>query len=411
MKKFIRLSLLAALSLVGCQGGGEIASNGTIKLMLWDDGANLEFVEDLVNNYLQTEYVSVYKKAPTVKIEYIAQTEQHAIERLGNLGPTGNGPDILAIVHNQIGVAMNSKWISPVSYTDAVLSHHSQSSIDAFSLSGKLYGYPTTAESVILMYDESQLSASDVTSLEGIHNKGKKISWQLDDDAYYPFAFLNDVNLFGPNGTSQTSLTLNTTQAVDNLYYIYGANSLARNTLKSETPDDSLDSLRTGATAGVVTTPYLWNSFKEVITSKGGTPKVATLPTIKVNDTNVNLRPFSGYKGYAVSAFTKYPHLCQGIASYLANWESQIRRTYEINALPTITDNSDLNALVSASNEAIVYEQQVAKAITMPNIIRMEDFWAPGETIFTNFYNQTNITKSYINDSLVSWQADILSKN
>ena len=403
--------LAAALVFVACGDENGQDDGNTITLTIWEDENNIPFVEDLLNNFISRDYVQVYKNAPTVRFKIIAQTEQRAIERLGNLGPTGNGPDVFAFVHNQIGAAAGSKWIAPAEYGDSVRAHHIQSAVDALSLDGHLYGYPSTAECMVLMYDGSQISEQAVRSLEGINAAGKKISWQIHNDAYYSFAFLTDANLFGPGYDDQTVLKLDGTQSVENLLYLYGSNSLARRTINSEDPDTALDSLRVGDSVGVVTTPYLWNTFKSVIEARGGTPKVAVLPTVQVKGETVTLRPYAGYKAYGVSAFTEYPHLSQALAHYLSTAESQYRRVHETHCLPTIKDSSELDSLVASIPEAQIYKLQLQNAFAMPNIIRMEDMWAPGESAMTNLYNNNNLTRENIVSALQSWQSTVLSKN
>lgn len=413
IKKVLALlltSVLAIAMLAGC-GGGEVVDPNTITLTIWEDENNIDYVQDLLNNFVSRDYIAIYKNAPTLKFEIIPQTEQKAIERLGNLGPTGNGPDVMAFVHNQIGAALGSKWIAPATYYDSVKAHHSESAVNALSLNNVVYGYPSTGESMILMYDGSLISDSAVQTLEGIHAAGKKISWQIDEDAYYSFAFMTDANLFGANYDNQTVLKLDNPQTVANLAYVYGKNSVPRQAINSEDPDSALDSLRSGSSVGIVTTPYLWMSFKKIVEDRGGTPKVAVLPKITVNGQQISLRPYSGYKAYGVSAFTKYPHLSQTIAHYLSTAESQIRRVYETHCLPTITDSTELNNLVATISEAQAYKTQLQNSIAMPNIIRMEDMWAPGETALTSLFNSSNVTEDTVRTALQNWQNTVLSKN
>lgn len=389
-----------------CNGSG---SGDTITITIWEDEANHEWVEDCLNEFLQ-RYNNTYTLAPKIEIELIAQTEQQAIEALTNLGPTGHGADVLAFVHNQIGAAYQSDLLAPIEFTDSVTAHHDAKAIEALTLNDVIYGYPTTGETSILMYDAKQLTDTQVQSLEGINGAGKKISWQIKDDAYYTFGFFTDADVFGEDGKNKNSLKLDNDETVENLFYLYAPNSLARKTINAEDPDSAVDSLRTGASAGVVTTPYLWPVFKKLIEDKGGTPKVAVLPTITVSGQTRQLYPYAGYKAYGVSAFTKYPQISQAIANYLAGENCQMRRVYETNCLPTIIDSEGLDEMVAESAEAVVYKKQLQNSRTMPNITLMEEMWSPGENALTALYNNTAVTTATIKSTLQSWQEGVLSK-
>lgn len=405
------LSIVLAVCLFGAVAAGCASKGGDseIKLVIWEDEANIEWVKDCLNEFT-LRYKNTYTKAPEIKFEFIPQTEQQAIEALTNLGPTGHGADVLAFVHNQVGAAYQSDLLAPIDFVDSVTAHHDPKAVAALTLNDLIYGYPTTGETSVLMYDEKQLSATDVLTLESINAAGKKISWQIKDDAYYTFGFLSDANVFGADGKDKNSLKLDNEVTVDNLLYLYAPNSLARQTINAEDPDSSIDSLRTGASAGVVTTPYLWQTFKTLITEKGGTPKVAVLPKITVNGAERELYPYAGYKAYGVSAFTKYPQIAQAIANYLASEICQMRRVGETNCLPTIIDSDGLDEMVAESPEALVYKAQLSNSRTMPNITLMEEMWSPGENALTALYNNTAVTRDTVTTTLGSWQTGVLAK-
>ena len=400
------IACVVSLALFGCNNGN---AGGDIEIIVWEDEANHEWVKDGLNEFAQ-RYKNTYKLAQDIKFTLIAQTEQQAIEALTNLGPTGHGADVLAFVHNQVGAAYQSNLLAPIEYVDQVVFHNDEKAVAALTLDDVIYGYPTTGETSVLMYDEKQVSAEAVKTLEGINTAGKKISWQIKDDAYYTFGFLSDANVFGEDGKNKNSLKLDNPLTVENLLYLYGPSSLARQTINAEDPDSAIDSLRTGASAGVVTTPYLWPIFKKLISDKGGTPKVAVLPKITVNGTERELLPYAGYKAYGVSSFTKHPHLSQAVANFLSSEICQIRRVIETNCLPTIKDSSDLDDLVANSPEATIYLQQLAHSRTMPNITLMEEMWSPGENALTSLYNNKSLTKENIETILQSWQSGVLSK-
>lgn len=105
----------------------------------------------------------------------------------------------------------------------------------------------------------------------------------------------------------KNQLNLATTQAVNNLTTL---TKEYQNVIVNGTPDEALTIIGVGDAGGVISSPYLWSTFKDRI---GASAKMAVVPSIS----GLTARPFSGYKGYGVSRYSKHPELAQMLAKYL----------------------------------------------------------------------------------------------
>lgn len=368
----------SALLLASCGGS---SSEDVIILKVWEDANNHEMLRGVADQFI-ANYKNAYPEAASIEIEFIEQTEGAAMDDLSLQGPSGNGPDVFAFVHDTLASGVNNELISPVEFSDFVKEKFSEESINAFTFDDLLYAYPITAESQVLMYDNTKLTAEDVVSWERISESGQSIvldSAGSDSSAYYMFSFMNDVDLFG-NGTESNKLKLDTPQAVANLTAM---TKDYRNAVQQGTPDQALTIMGLDEAAGVISSPYLWDIFKKELGSKAS---IAVLPSIN----GQALRPFSGYKGYSVNTYSKYPMLANALAKHLANGVAQEVRFVQKTLLPTFLDSPTLNDRLGKNEEAVVFQASLEQSLTMPNIVAMGSYWAEMNDAVTEIWNLSN---------------------
>lgn len=373
-KHLILLSLTASI-LASC---GGTPSNQKITLTLWEDINNHETLKVLLDQYV-ANYKEQYPQAPELNIVLYEEKESKAVSDLSLQGPSGQGPDVFAFVHDTLASAVTNDLIDPNIYEEYVVSNHSADSVAAFTFEGKMYGYPITAESLTIMYDKTKLNTTDVTSMENFKASGKKLVLDMantDSSAYYTFSFSNDANLFGPSGTDKNSLNLATPHAVTNMTDM---SKNYRNTVINQTPDSALAIIGSGEAQAVISSPYLWPLFKEQL---GNNAAIAPLPTINGED----LRPFSGYKGYGVSRHSKQPYLAHNLAKYLSDEFAQRYRFTKLGILPTF-QSAAIETAVTNDPVSSVFQASLNKSIVMPNIIAMGSFWAPMNDAATEIWN------------------------
>jgi len=376
MKKKLTLALALSALLVSCGGNGTA---NEIDILIWEDVNNHELITDLFANY-QSIYRQNYPDGPALKLTLQEEQESKAVSDLLLQGPSGEGPDIFAFVHDTLASAITNELIGEAMFSAEVINNHSVDSVAAFTYNNKLYGYPITAESQTLMYDKRKLDANDVTSFENILAKGEKIVLDVadtDSSGYYMFSFLTDADLFGENGTTPNSFNLDGPLGAENLTKL---TKDLRGAITKGTPDSSLAIISVGEASAVVSSPYLWPLFKRSVGVENA--GIAVIPSVNNNAA----RPFSGYKGYGVSRYAKHPHIAHDIARYLSSETAQRLRFARLGILPTFVSDEIENA-VSKSDEASVFQTALDASIVMPNITQMGSFWAPANDAMTEIWN------------------------
>lgn len=375
MKKKLGLLLTLSTLLMGCATKGD----DTINILMWEDVNNHALIEDLFASY-QSIYRQNYPDGPTIKLTLQEEKESKAVSDLLLQGPSGEGPDLFAFVHDTLSSAITNELVSEVMYGTEVRHNHSEDAVAAFTYNTKLYGYPITAESQTLMYDKRKLSADDVTSFEKIHAKGEKVVLDFadsDSNAFYMFSFLTDADVFGASGTVPTSFNLNGPQGAQNLLAL---TKDLRGAITKGTPDTSLVIMNQNEAAAVISSPYLWPLFQESVgASNAG---IAKVPTVN-GDTP---RPFSGYKGYGVSRYAKNPHIAHDLARYFTSETAQRLRFARLGILPTFVSD-EITSAVHKSASASVFQAALNESLVMPNITQMGSFWAPTNTAMTQIWN------------------------
>lgn len=399
-KKWLTFLVIPLIALSGCTRPGTSEGGSDIKLTIWEDNKNIELVTSIVDEFARY-YAFTYPNAARLRFEIVPHSEKSSVEDLVLDGPAGIGPDVLAFVHDTLGVAVGGNHLAVNTLGAKVTTDHNQGATSAASLNGKVYGAPITSESQVLIYRKSKINSTQAEHIETIltSNSGganAKLVWDLLE-GYYSFALLNDALLYGSDGETTSGakssyLNFATPKAISNVSYMHtnykGNSNLVIPGLQSGTTDiEGLNMFLAGDVDAIIVAPYFWASAKEAFGID-----VAMAPLPKVN--GETLRPFSGYKLYGVSRYSKYPALAQELADFLTSPWSQAMRLRDKTLLPTITSltnqlnnssievahwrNLDANKITVTSailNEAKVFEASLSNSITMPKIERFSAFW------------------------------------
>ncbi len=422
MKKIWILSFLL-LILIGC-GRREVTSNQEdITLTIWEDSKNVELVSQMTEEFARY-YAFNFPNAPKLKFSFIPHSEQSSIEDLVLAGPAGTGPDILAFVHDTLDTAVTGNLLAQNTYADKIRATHTLEAAHAASLNGIMYGFPITSESQVIIYRKSKISDLQVQSIEGILNQDQangKLVWNLFE-GYYSFGLMTDALLYGEDGETTSGikssyLNFATPQTISNVTY-------ARNTYKNHpnltipgstsgsTDIEGLSLFLAGDVDAIIVAPYFWASAKEQFPNDVG---MAPVPSIN----GQTMRPFSGYKLYGVSRYSKYPALSQQLADFLTSEWAQALRLKEKSLLPTVLtllDQLDQNQIIvdswrklettqitikeSSIAEARIFKQSLDQSILMPKINRFAAFWIAYANNMKALWEQNSLTEQQLIDYL-----------
>lgn len=90
-----------------------------------------------------------------VKVKVVEMQMTDQVKKLRLDGPAGTGPDVVTLPHDQIGNAVTEGLLSEVKADDAVKSKFTDSSIEAQTYNGKLYGLPKAIETPVFIYNKN----------------------------------------------------------------------------------------------------------------------------------------------------------------------------------------------------------------------------------------------------------------
>ncbi|MCV6020135.1 extracellular solute-binding protein, partial [Escherichia coli] len=107
------------------------------------------------------------------------------------------GPDVVLIPHDQIGGAVIQGLLAPIQVDKAVTDTFSQSSINALTYNGVLYGLPKSVETVFMVYNKDLIAELPET-MDEIFELSKKFREENKygllakwDELYYTYGILN----------------------------------------------------------------------------------------------------------------------------------------------------------------------------------------------------------------------------
>jgi arabinogalactan oligomer/maltooligosaccharide transport system substrate-binding protein len=399
-----KLWMIPCLVLPVLAGCGGTSSADEVVIKIWEDESNIETVKALANDFI-TSYKKVYHDAPDIVLEFTAKSEKVAIEEMGTVAEAGEGPDIAAVTHDTIASGVDLQLVAPVAFQEEMKSRMTDEAINAVTYNETIYGYPITAESMTVMYDKTQITAAELESFESLKASGKKIGLQLtgDNGGYYTYGLYTDAVLFGEDGKDPNDVNIATEKSIENVTNFY-QNYLS--CFEDASPEVALNYVTANRIAGVITTPFLLNSMKEAL---GDNLAIAKLPKLDGEE----LRPFSGYKAYVVSRYSKNGAIAQALCEYLTNYDSQAVRLIDKGYLPASPLNAteDFIEAIEASEEASTFADSLALSTVMPNIPEMSRFWSPMNSASTNFIRESaTLTKASVEASLKEVTNTILNK-
>lgn len=395
MKKsrIIFLPIVACSLLAGCSK--KASSSSEITLTIYEDESNVEVVKTLADQFL-SEYRNEYTMANKINIEVVKQPEKSAIEKLASgVAESGKGPDIAAVTHDTIARGVTSRIVSKAMFAEDMKQRMTPDALNAVTYDGEVYGYPITAESLTIMYDKTQVSTTELASWEALKASGKKLSMQLtgDDGGYYTWGFCNDSVLFGEDGKDKNQVNIGTTKAVANMTNFF---KNYKDSVIDAAPETGLNHVVSKRVVGVVTSPFLLASMKNAL---GNNLALAKMPTLNGEE----MRPFSGYKAYVVSRYSKNAALAHAFCNYMTTAQSNAYRLAQKGYLPAVPldASQDIRDLIATNKEASVFAESLRNSMVMPNIPETANLWAKmnnATTFFSN--NSTTLTEEVVKQKL-----------
>lgn len=350
-------------------GGNNNASSGgggsseTVSLRLWGAEEDQDYLKQLVSKFESTysdqkfnieigvESESTAKDTVLTDIE-AADVYSYASDQLADLVRAGAlaALDDVSEVLTKAGKTL-----------DDVKSANAPDSVEAATLNGKMYGFPTGgANTYFLYYDSSIVSDEDAKtwdSLLAAAAKGKKKVGMTLNSGWYNASFFYGAGFTtGLNEDGTTTMDWNGTSADGNsgVDVVKSMLDITSNSAFMPIADGQIsNTIASGDLCAVIS--GAWDSGKaEEIWGDGYS--ATKLPTYTLGGKQIQMAPAYGYKFEAVNAYSKNTGWAVLLAEFISNEESQKLHFDLLKQPPT-------NSNVLAS-DAIQNDKAIAAAVS-----------------------------------------------
>ncbi|MBQ2675957.1 MAG: extracellular solute-binding protein [Clostridia bacterium] len=383
MKKFIAIALCVAMcfALTAC-GGNKDNNADQNGITVWGAADDQNMLGEMVKSF-KTKFTDITNDI-TVKVTGEDKAKDEALKDIDAAA------DVFAMSHDQLGAMVDAGAIYEITgdYADTIRQTCDEASVKAATYKGKLYGFPSSAETYFLYYDKSKLSADDVKSLNTIFSKPQgegvyKIGMNFKEGYYGTSLFFTaGCTLFGENGDDPTKCDFNNENGVMASKFI--ASLKSKGAINCD-DNEAVSQMKAGKLASFVTGPWKAEAIKEILGDNYG---VAKLPTVSLGEgqEQKQLRSFAGYKIYVVNAKTKSPAQSMKLAAHLTSEENQLKRFKDRSLLP-VNKNAAKNESVTSDVTVRATLEQLKYAIPMPAITQISKYWTAFKAFADDCFN------------------------
>lgn len=367
MNKFSK-GLLLSLALVYSH---EILA--TERLVVWEDVGRASTIASAVKDF---------EKIYDCDVDVLEKPMYHQVELLEKQGPKGEGPDVVVLASDMVGVAKDKNLISQIHFMQVENSQYLPNSIASVTFDGELYSVPKTIETLILFYNKDFLKEPPSTLEEYVdlskklRKKGKYgllAKWEL---FYTTYALMHGYGAYifrtDNDGTiNLNSYGLDTDGAVESL-------KVLRKMSKADLVYDCLSGVdgynrmyelfSSKKAIAVINGPWAIEDYLKAGINFG----ITTLPNLPNGNP---MAGFLGIKGYSISKWSTHKDLAEDFLRFINEHKYALLRYKESRQVPPII--SVLQDPSLANDELIqVIAQQSVHAVNMPSIPEMSYVWS-----------------------------------
>jgi len=345
----------------------------TEKLIVWEDVGRASTIASAVKDF-ETIY--------DCKVEVLEKPMYHQVELLEKLGPKGEGPDVVVLASDMVGVAKDKNLITPVHFMQVETNQYLPNSIASVTFDGDLYSVPKTIETLIVFYNKDLLPSPPDTLEEYVdlskqmRKKGKYGLLAKWDLFYTTYAIMHGYGAYifrtDNDGTiNLNSYGLDTPGAVEALKVLrkMSNNDLVYDYLSGIDGYNRMYELFTAKKAlAVINGPWAIEDYLKAGINFG----ITTLPNLPNGNP---MAGFLGTKGYSISKWSAHKELAEDFLRFLNEHKYALLRYKESRQIPPII--SVLQDPSLANDDLIqVIAQQSVQAVNMPSIPEMSYVWS-----------------------------------
>lgn len=345
----------------------------TERLVVWEDVGRASTISSAVKDF---------EKIYDCDVDVLEKPMYHQVELLEKQGPKGEGPDVVVLASDMVGVAKDKNLISQIHFMQVENSQYLPNSIASVTFDGELYSVPKTIETLILFYNKDLLKEPPSTLEEYVdlskklRKKGKYgllAKWEL---FYTTYALMHGYGAYifrtDNDGTiNLNSYGLDTDGAVESL-------KVLRKMSKADLVYDCLSGVdgynrmyelfSSKKAIAVINGPWAIEDYLKAGINFG----ITTLPTLPNGNP---MAGFLGIKGYSISKWSTHKDLAEDFLRFINEHKYALLRYKESRQVPPVI--SVLQDPSLANDELIqVIAQQSVHAVNMPSIPEMSYVWS-----------------------------------
>ncbi|HET6439066.1 MAG TPA: maltose/maltodextrin ABC transporter substrate-binding protein MalE [Anaeromyxobacter sp.] len=373
---------LAAVAILLAMTAAPVARAADAKLLVWINGdKGFNGLQKVGDKFAEKSGVQVTVEHP-----------EDAPGKFQQAAAAGKGPDIWCWPHDRIGEWIQGGLIVPITPSKAIIGGIDPKAWKAFTVSGKLWGYPLSIEAIGLVYNKDLVktppkSFDDVEKLDKqLKKQGKSaILWAYDNTYFtWPLLAANGGFVFAkkPDGDLDP-----TKVGVNNKGALEGATLLRKLIDTGVMPKGaSYSAMEAGFGKGeiamMINGPWSWDNAKKAGINIG----VSTIPAVGKSPG----RPFIGVLGCMITGPSQYKAEAK---EFLENYVLTLDGLKTINAdvpLGTPANKALFKELTGDPEKGPLIKATMANAQLgepMPNIPEMGKFWASMASALENISN------------------------
>ena len=343
--------------------------SGSTKIVVWHgwDGAYRDAIQQIFAEYAEKNNVSI----ELVKQADLSNKIQVAV-------PSGQGPDVIAWVDDQIGKNALSDIIQPVDQygitADYLKENFTQVAADAMVYDGKPYGVPESLEALTFIYNKKLITEDKLPkSTDDLIKQAEQYAkdnpgqylfvYNAKNDAYFsaPWWLGSGVNLVTPEGTTE----LGGDKAVKAGELIKSFTTI----MPKEVDYNVADTLfKEGKAAIIMNGPWSIADYQKAGLDIG----LTTIPT--VSNSGQPGKPFVGVKMLMLAAKAKQPQAAADLMKYYGTAEVQSKLAQVNKQVPA---NKQAQDQVKSDPIIAGFIAQAANGVPLPNTQFIDAMWDP----------------------------------
>lgn len=306
--------------------------------------------------------------------------DYNVVSKIQNDGPAGIGPDLFMCPHDSMGTLVSSGLVRENNVTaDKIKTEDVSAAYNAAVYNGKVYGYPMSLTTYIMMYNKKLVSNpatkfSDLKQFATTFNNPSENKYALMfpvTETFYVTSFIQGYNgyIFGKNGKDGSDIGLNKANAIKGLKFFQS--------LKQSSPVSSQNAdLQTveglfgqGKVAYEIAQIWAVQSAQK----QGIDIGVEPLPTM---DNGKRPVPCATVEEMFVSTFSKYPKAAKLFAQMATSDDMMLSKVKMQSLIPV--SKSLLNSSYVKNDKLLsAFTVSASNCIPSPNISEMSYVWDP----------------------------------